>query len=166
MPPCYDRHGRKVAHTQFGEVLSRGTAARDLAFLFLNGKIAYIVWAIVGDDFHVANWMFESFPFVLSGLPEDAERVLRSHVAQLERAIEDALCFKKNAGKEVGNYNLALCRHVTDRTDAVFAQNFGMDHAWQDIELMCDQMVRTDFIEPESACPRDDSPQTPAESEH
>ena len=27
------------------------------------------------------------------------------------------LVFKLNAGKNIGNYNLARCRHVTDKSD-------------------------------------------------
>ena len=53
--------------------------------------------------------------------------------------------FKLNAGKNVGNYNLAKCRTLTDRSDAIFLKALGIEHAWQDIELYYAQAVRTHF---------------------
>ena len=59
--------------------------------------------------------------------------------------MKKATTFKLNAGKRVGNYNLARCRSVTDESDAIFADAFGFDQVWQDIELLYVQCVRTDF---------------------
>jgi hypothetical protein len=56
-----------------------------------------------------------------------------------------AIQFKLNAGRKVGNYNLAKCRDVTDLSDNVFCEALGFWGAWEDIELYCAQTVRTDF---------------------
>jgi hypothetical protein len=65
----------------------------------------------------------------------------------LETAMKEAVSFKLNAGKKVGNYNLARCRQVTDESDAIFAKAFGFEYVWEDIELLYAQCVRTDFSE-------------------
>jgi len=67
----------------------------------------------------------------------------------LEKAMTEATQFKLNAGRRVGNYNLAKCRHVTDKTDLVFADALGIAEAWDDVELYCVQVVKTDFSDDE-----------------
>ena len=56
-----------------------------------------------------------------------------------------AVQFKRNAGKNVGNYNLALCRHVTDVTDRLFLDAANAPDLWDELELYYAQVVRTDF---------------------
>ena len=53
--------------------------------------------------------------------------------------------FKLNAGKRVGNYNLAKCRTVTDKSDLIIARSLGFLEVWEDIELYYTQVVKTDF---------------------
>jgi hypothetical protein len=147
LPPCYDSAGQPIAQTQFDCWHFRSASLRDLAFLFLNGKWAFAWWCIVGDDFHVARWMLADFPIALDALGERAVRRLRALVVPLDHAMRRAVSFKRNAGKRVGTYNLARCRAVTDRSDRIFAQELGLIAVWPDVELLCDQVVRTEFEE-------------------
>ena len=55
------------------------------------------------------------------------------------------LWYKLNAGKRVGNYNLAKCREITDRADAILVSAFGLAPVWDDIELLYTQIVKTNF---------------------
>jgi hypothetical protein len=64
---------------------------------------------------------------------------------EMEELMARNLSFKLNAGRRVGNYNLAKCREVTDKSDRVFAEHLGFQDAWADIELMYEQIVKTDF---------------------
>ena len=111
----------------------------------LNGKIMLAFWFAIGDDFDVTKWMFTDLPIHITQLPNaEKERLVRC-AGRLERAMEDATSFKLNAGKRVGNYNLARCRSVTDESDSMFAKAFGFEQAWEDIELLYVQCVRTVF---------------------
>ena len=145
LPPCYDKQGDIIEHTQFGTLYFSDSLLRDVAFLFLNGKIAYIFWLIVGDDFHLAKWMFANFPINFSRLPKEKLDKLISLVDELKQAMNSATSFKLNAGRNVGNYNLAKCRHVTDRSDRIFANYLGIDDIWEDVEFLYSQVVKTDF---------------------
>lgn len=147
LPPCYATDGRPVAHTKFGTLYFESAEVRDWAFLFLNGKIMFAHWCAVGDDFDVTRWMFADFPIDLPALPHAAKKELRPLVDELEHLMMENVSFKLNAGKRVGNYNLARCRAVTDRSDRVFARWLGFESSWQDIELMYAQLVKTDFSE-------------------
>lgn len=145
LPPCYNRHGESVPHTKTSTVYFADAQRRDLAFLLLNGKIMLAFWSIVGDDFDLTEWMF-------ADLPLDLDRISHSEVArllgmadELEDLMNENVVFKLNAGKRVGNYNLARCREVTNRSDLIFAELLGIEDAWPGIELFYAQMVLTGF---------------------
>jgi len=144
-PPCFDSRNRKIPHSQFGLVRFCDQATRDIAFLFLNGKIMYVFWATIGDDFHLTEWMFADFPIDLSSIPASKKKGLLALSGDLEHAMEANVSYKMNAGKKVGNYNLAMCRHITDQSDAIFAEHLGITNVWPTIELVYSQMVKTTF---------------------
>lgn len=145
LPPCYDESGRRISHTQFGTVSFCDEETRDLAFLLLNGKIMYMFWAAIADDFHVTEWMFADFPVDFGSMPLPQRKRLLGMTSDLDTLMQRHTSFKLNAGKKVGNYNLARCRSLTDKTDAIFAECLGLADAWQDIDLMYSQIVKTDF---------------------
>ncbi len=145
MPPCFDERGLNIPHTKFGVVHFVDARARDLAFLLLNGKIMFAFWCMTGDDFDVTRWMFADFPLDLRSVPNEASARLFPLVNELEETMNANLAFKLNAGRRVGNYNLARCREVTDKSDAIFARLLGLEAAWPDIELLYSQMIKTDF---------------------
>jgi hypothetical protein len=89
--------------------------------------------------------MFADLPIALAQLPSTDRKQLLGIVPELKAAVEEAVQYKLNAGKRVGNYNLAKCRLITDKSDALLARAFGLDHVWDDIELLYVQTVKTDF---------------------
>lgn len=89
--------------------------------------------------------MFADLPIALAQLRATDRKQLLDIVPELKAEVEEAVQYKLNAGKRVGNYNLAKCRHVTDKSDAIFARAFGFDEVWDDIELLYAQTVKTDF---------------------
>jgi methylase of polypeptide subunit release factors len=145
LPDCFNADGESVAPTQYDALYFADAEQRDLALLLLNGKWTYAFWCIVGDDFHVARWTFAEFPIALAKSPADVVARLRPLARELERALLQATAFKRNAGQRVGTYNLARCRHVTDRSDRIFAEVLGLTHVWDDVELLVAQVVKTEF---------------------
>jgi hypothetical protein len=143
--PCFDVKGKRIPQTQFGEIHFTSAEERDLTFLVLNGKTQFCFWVAIGDDFHLTKWMFSDLPLGLERLQPEVRKHLKSIVPELKVAAEKAVQYKLNAGKRVGNYNLAKCRTVTDKSDQILAQTFGIDHVWDDIELLYAQTVKTDF---------------------
>jgi hypothetical protein len=141
LPPCYDREGKCIPHTKFSTVYFASARARDLAFLLLNGKLMLAFWAITGDDFDVTRRMFASFPVNLDHISDDESSRLLRLADDLEAKMEKNVSFKLNAGKRVGNYNLAKCRDVTDKSDRIFAAHLGLEDIWADIELFYARIV-------------------------
>jgi hypothetical protein len=147
LPPCYDVEGDDVPHTKFGAVHFRDSVARDLAYVFLNGKINFCWWITMGDDFDVTRWMFEEFPISFEGLTVSQRETLLSVACKLDTQMAKHTSFKLNASRRVGNYNLAQCRTVTDISDEIFSEYLGFGEAYDDIELLYTQTVRTGFDE-------------------
>lgn len=142
--PAYDSDGRKLPVTESGLTSFDDADTTRLAHSYLNGKIALIWWAIVGDDFHVTKANFEAIPFSTDLAPDDRSNLLRLSDS-LDTAMNANTVFKLNAGKRIGNYNLALCRGVTDISDAIWLRQLGIEDASEEIELMYAQIVKTDF---------------------
>ena len=141
LPPCYDSEGKDISHTKFSTVYFANARARDLAFLLLNGKLMLAFWAIVGDDFDVTRRMFADFPINLDDISDDESSRLLRLADQLEDKMEKNVSFKLNAGKRVGNYNLAKCRDVTDQSDLIFAAHLGIEDSWPDVGLFYARIV-------------------------
>jgi predicted alpha/beta-fold hydrolase len=148
MPPCYEG-SRRVSHTQFDAVYFPDPETRDIAGLAFNGKLLMIFWFVVGDDFHVTKWNFSDFPTDFSTLSEQQRTKLLAFAPKLEQAMEAAVQFKLNAGRRVGNFNLAKCRSVTDQGDLILAEALGFADVWEDIELYYAQTMKTDFSDDE-----------------
>ncbi|MDR3299049.1 MAG: Eco57I restriction-modification methylase domain-containing protein [Candidatus Accumulibacter sp.] len=148
--PCFDTKARRIPQTQFGNISFQSAGSRDAAFLLLNGKIELGFWIAIGDDFHVTKWMFADLPLVPDRLTSEMQKKLKPIVAELKAAVGEAVQYKLNAGKRVGNYNLAKCRSVTDKSDALFAEAFGFAPVWDDFELFYTQTVKTDFGDDEA----------------
>lgn len=145
LPPSFDEAGQPTTKTNFGELYFESADARDIAFVALNTKAAFLFWCMMGDDLNVPRWVFADFPLNLAALPADIEAELVDIREPLHQAMEEAVSFKLNAGKKVGNYNLAKCRSVTDGADKALIQAMSICEAAEDFELLYVQMVRTDF---------------------
>jgi hypothetical protein len=144
LPPCYE-DGRLVEHTKFGQMYFSDVDTCKLAMLLGNGKLAFVFWCALGDDFDVTRWNIGEFPIDFCQLRTTTREELLKTVPVLEQAMDEAIQFKLNAGRRVGNYNLAKCRHITDLSDRIFAQTLGLSQVWEDIELYYSQVVKTDF---------------------
>ena len=144
-PPAYDKAKKRVPQTTYGAVRFRDSESRDLAMLLTNGKINFLWWATIGDDFHLTQANIASSPIGLENLEKRRRESLLASLPELESAMDANLVFKLNAGKNIGNYNLAKCRHVTDEADKVWLEAAGLSDLWEDIELEHSLIVRTSF---------------------
>ena len=111
------KNGKPISQSKYGVIYFLNSIDRDLAFLILNGKIEFVFWIAIGDDFDVTKWMFSELPIDLSRLTEIDFCDLLPIIPLLKNAMEEAIQYKLNAGKSVGNYNLAKCRYITDQLD-------------------------------------------------
>ena len=147
LPPCYDSENKPVPQTKVGRIFFPDEETLKLAMLLANGKLMLVWWFMTGDDFHITRQIFDKFPIGFQRLSSRRRERLLGLFPEMEKAMEANVQFKQNAGKKVGNYNLAKCRHVTDMSDAVFAEALGFKDAWEDMELHYAQTVLTDALQ-------------------
>lgn len=145
LPPCYDEENNLISQPKSTLVYFSDKETLDLTMLLGNGKLMLAFWFIVSDDFHVTRWNFAEFPIDFTLLhPRYRTRLLELTV-ELEQAMQENIQYKLNAKKRIGNYNLAKCRQITDRSDSIFLEALGIPEAWDAIELCYAQTVKTDF---------------------
>jgi hypothetical protein len=144
--PAYGANGKLLPTTESGQTSFASSESATLAHTLLNGKIAFIWWVIVGDDFHVTKANFETIPFV-PNLCVDDRLQLVSLSAELGQQMLENTVFKLNAGKRIGNYNLALCREITNQSDMIWIRNLELADCAADLELAYCQIVKTNFDE-------------------
>ena len=117
----------------------------DAMQLLVNGKLMFVFWCVLGDDFHVTKGLIQEFPlspdFASVGQHADVSTLAK----KLDKAMHEALQYKKNAGMNIGNFNLAICRHITDQGDCLILEALGLPEIFDDIELYCSRVVRTSF---------------------
>ena len=145
-PPVIGPQGQRLEQTQYSRVgLFADKESRDMAMTILNGRLMFLWWIAVGDDFHLTKTNCESAPFGPLKLPSEHQYQVNRVVPYLKEAMAENVTYKQNAGKQIGNYNLALCRDVTDRSDKILLDALGLPDLWDDIELDYSLVVRTEF---------------------
>ena len=55
------------------------------------------------------------------------------------------MVFKLNAGKKIGNYNLAMCRHITNDVDKTWLKSPCLSSLWEEVELEHALLVKTAY---------------------
>ena len=143
--PCYDANGKRIAASDSGEIRFSDVITRDQAHTLLNGKIGLLWWAIVGDDFHVTLSNLANIPFPVERVETVRDKRGEALRSALEAAMQENLVFKLNAGKRIGNYNLAKCRDTSDKSDAIWKDALCLQDVWDDVDLAYVQLVKTDF---------------------
>jgi hypothetical protein len=143
--PCFDERGKRVPQTKYGAVFFENSEQRDISFFLLNGKLEFAFWVAIGDDFDVTKWMFSDLPIDIGRISDGTRKELLALLPEMKATVEEAVQYKLNAGKRVGNYNLAKCREITDRADAILVNAFGLAPVWDDVELLYTQIVKTNF---------------------
>ena len=144
-PPALDATGEAIPQTQYGSVRFATQVNRDLSMMLANGKLNFVWWIGIGDDFHLTQAGFKCAPFGPNLLSKMQQQDVLQRLKILKEAMSANVVFKLNAGKNIGNYNLARCRHVTDETDKILLEALGLSDLWEEIELEHIQVMRTSF---------------------
>ena len=144
-PPVMDRNGQPLEQTQYGTMRFPDRAGRDAAMVFLNGRLLFLWWIAVGDSFHLNKGDFQSAPLGPKQLGTEQRRAVLALLPRLSAAMEENTIYNWNAGKRIGNYNLAVCRDITDHSDKILLDALGRSDLWDGIELEYSLLVRKEF---------------------
>ena len=117
-PPCLNAASLKsVEPSDIGTISCSTSAASSVALMVLAGEFFFLYWLTRGDGFHVTVGIVKDFLECLSYIPDEHFALLGQLGHHLDKRRNEALVFKKNAGKYVGNYNYRGHFKLTRRAD-------------------------------------------------
>lgn len=146
MPPVYDSDGRLLKQTKYGSLYFDTEEDAWFCLSILTSTFSYWYWLAYGDGFDVTKKLLGSIPLAPARFSRDAYMELVSLGTEIQADMEEHVVYKWNAGKRVGNYNLRLCRHITDRADEVIFASMGFpDEYMKDVMDFCARMIKTDL---------------------
>ena len=144
-PPVTGSDGTALSQTKYGTIRFLDEEERNLSLLLANGLLMFIWWVAIGDDFDLTRKGFASAPLGPKQLSKRQRMSLLRTVPELADAMAENVVFKLNAGKNIGNYNLIRCRHITDEVDKTWLEALGHSDLWEEIELERSSVVRTSY---------------------
>lgn len=104
------------------------------------GECFFNHWLTWGDGFHVTSGNISSFIILLERMPEKNLVLLRELGECLLARRNEAIAFKRNAGKYVGNFNFRGHAWLTRRSDLVLLAGLGVK--WQYALAMFEHVQR------------------------
>jgi hypothetical protein len=127
-PPCLDDSTLRAVESS--DQASLGLSdSKDIsaAVIAVAGECFFHHWLTWGDGFHVTNGNIASFVRLLDHMPERHLNLLRSLGECLLARRNEALAFKRNAGKYIGNFNYRGHAWLTRRADLVLMAGLEMN---------------------------------------
>jgi hypothetical protein len=127
-PPCLDDSSLEaVASADQASLSLANPSDISAAVVAVAGEFFFHHWLTWGDGFHVTNGNVASFVRLLDCVPERHLNVLRSLGECLLARQNEALAFKRNAGKYIGNFNYRGHAWLTRRADLVLMAGLGIE---------------------------------------
>ena len=123
-PPVQDAEG-DVAETSMQKVMwFKSEETRDLAFTLFVSKWTFAWWAMYGDDFHVTQDNLLSFPLDIKKVSQSDFHKLVELSKQMNESMTKNLKWKKNAGLNIGSWELTSSREILVEIDETWASIF------------------------------------------
>ena len=138
-PPAWMPNGTRTPQTMIGYLKFQTEELRDIAVCLLSGRLATWWWGATGDDFHVTSGLLASFPITPAKV-EEAWPELLELARQLRSEQPKHPVVTRYAGKEMGNYDMLRCRHITDQADRLVLETLGLADHWPALLLADDRL--------------------------
>lgn len=127
-PPCLDATSlASVEPSKIGDIKLSNEDAAFASLAALLGEAYFHYWLVQGDGFDVTGWVLRDFLQSLNYLDDETFQFLAFVGRILHLRRHEALAFKKNAGKFVGNFNYRSLYEITRRSDLLLLSGLGMD---------------------------------------
>jgi hypothetical protein len=138
-PPSWNLDGTQIPQTATGELTFDGEESRQLAFLITAGRLGVLWWGQFGDDFNLTGGLLYDIPIDPKQIVKNRKKLL-SLAKKLEKEQAKNPLVTKYNKNWMGNYDMSRCRNVTDESDKLILDEFGLLEYWPDI-LFADQTL-------------------------
>jgi hypothetical protein len=104
----------------------------EAAFAILSSRIAFWVWHVLGDGFHVPGWLWEQIPFGRESLTDEQFTELAFLGRALWSQLREHRYTSLNGGKLTIGYRSLACHDQRDAIDAVLIDTAGLPRTFLD----------------------------------
>ena len=138
-PPSWTLEGEKIAQNGTSELHFESEESQQLAFLVTSGRLAVWWWSVFGDDFHLTSGLLYDIPIDPKKIVKNRKRLLVLAKKLEKEQFKNPLVTKYNKNW-MGNYDMSRCRNITDESDKLILEEFGLLDHWPDL-LFGDQSL-------------------------
>jgi hypothetical protein len=125
-PPTLDDETLKImVSAKIGYLPARDENTRFAMLSACAGELYFWYWLTRGDGFDVTSWIMSDYLYVLNVLDNENYSLISRLGRQIHERRFEALVFKRNAGKYVGNYNYRRFYQITRRSDFLILMSLG-----------------------------------------
>jgi hypothetical protein len=117
------------------------TESRSLVTATLAGKIGYLWWSSIGDDFHAKPSEATQVRYFISGLSKSS--ALENLASSVISAARTATFATVNAGSTQINIRWNAVRDVTDRFDKLLLEELGLAEHWRALNIWYRQVMKS-----------------------
>ena len=133
-PPCFDAATLDpVPATKIASLQLETENLADAALAALSGDVFFWYWLARGDGFDLTSWLVGDFVSILETLPDESLAELSRLGRILHSRRAEALVFKKNAGRYVGNYNWRKLGDLQWQPDRTLLEGLGLAPELQEL---------------------------------
>jgi hypothetical protein len=138
-PPSWNLDGTQIPQTATGELTFDDEESRQLAYLITAGRLGVLWWGQFGDDFNLTGGLLYDIPIDPKKITKNRKKLL-SLAKKLEKEQAQNPLVTKYNKNWMGNYDMSRCRIVTDESDKLILEEFGLLEYWPDL-LYADQTL-------------------------
>lgn len=95
-------------------------------FAILSSRFTFWLWHVLGDGFHVAQWLFEEIPFTKASFTANQLKDLSLLGENLWRRIQEHRIESVNGGKLTFAFRPLACNEERDQIDRILVQSLGL----------------------------------------
>lgn len=131
-PPAMDAKRRPVPQKVVADFYFDNESDLLVALAACSSRMMFLWWVFTADMFNVKTKSFTDFPLDLTAINSSDRRDLESAGRELDERLStpgDHWLWTPYAGEWYGNYDMNLCREITDKADDVLMRHFELiDH--------------------------------------
>ncbi len=128
-PVLHSETLKRLPISDVGYLPAKDRAVAGALLAIAVGEVFFWYWLTVGDGFHVTNGTLSVFASVLNVIDEGTFALIARLGDLLHQRRFEALVFKKNAGKYVGNFNYRGLFYLTRRSDLLLLAGLGLSRS-------------------------------------
>jgi len=141
--PILDAQGRPIMERNElnKEIRLLTSEPQDVALALLGGKLGYLWWAAIGDDFNSGPLFGEKVLGLLNGISQDPE--LNRIAGEVVTESEKLYFASANAKAMYMNIRWSEAREVTDKFDFRVLELIGMQDSWRNLNIWYRQAMKS-----------------------